>query len=63
MFLKIRRLFAVFDCSYQNTMRLLRDLLAEADEGVLSYGRPNGLISAASLVDLFSERLGLFLTL
>ena len=44
-------------------MRLLRDLLAESDEGVLSYGRPNGLISAASLVDMFSERLGLFLTL
>ena len=49
--------------SYQNAMRLLRDLLAESDEGVRSYGRPNGLVSAASLLDLFSERLGLFLTM
>jgi hypothetical protein len=42
---------------------LLRDLLAEFDEGVGSHGRPNGLVSAESLVQLLGERLGLFLTL
>ena len=28
-----------------------------------SHGRPNGLITAAAMVELLSERLGLFLTL